>query len=104
MKRVGFGSVSWSDGSTPESQTVRLIAGFPAARSEEVVLGKEVSKKMQFGMETVVYKQLGNLAIHADVYFPLIPSSVKMPIGKPCFPTSLRLEKLTLQSSDDPRR
>jgi hypothetical protein len=43
---------------------------------------KGVESKMQFGMETVVYKQLGNLAIHADVYYPLIPSSAKMSIGK----------------------
>jgi len=82
MKSVGFGSVSWSDGESPESQTVRLIAGFPAARSEEPALVKGVESKMQFGLETVVYKQLGNLAIHADVYYPLTPSSAKMPIGK----------------------
>jgi acyl transferase domain-containing protein/SAM-dependent methyltransferase/acyl carrier protein len=88
MKSVGFGTVSWSDGNTPESQIVRLIAGFPAARPEEAVLGKEVSKKMQFGMETVVYKQLSNLAIHADVYYPLSPSSAKMPIGRPTYSSS----------------
>lgn len=82
MKGVGFGSVSWSDGDSAESKTVRLIAGFPAARPEELALVKEGGKKVQFGMETVVYKQLGDLAIHADVYYPLNPSSEKMPIGK----------------------
>ncbi|KAE9372419.1 BcPKS19, polyketide synthase [Stipitochalara longipes BDJ] len=78
MKSVGLKSVNWSDGESPESQTVRLIAGFPAARSKEAVVK---DKKVQFGMETVVYKQLGNLEIHADVYFPLTPSSEKRPIA-----------------------
>ncbi|PMD39228.1 BcPKS19, polyketide synthase [Hyaloscypha variabilis F] len=78
LKIVGFESVSWSDGESPESQTVRLIAGFPVARPEEVVL-KE--KKVQFGMEAVIYKQLGSLAIHADVYYPLVPSPEKRPIA-----------------------
>jgi acyl transferase domain-containing protein/SAM-dependent methyltransferase/acyl carrier protein len=87
MKSVGFESVSWSDGDSPESQTVRLIAGFPAARPQDVISSNGGGKKAQFGMETVVYKQLGDLAIHADVYYPLTPSSTsaKMPIGKPPF-------------------
>jgi hypothetical protein len=70
MDSIGFESVSWSDGDSPESQTVRLIAGFPAARPEDVTHSNEGSKKGQLGMETVVYKQMGDLAVHADVYYP----------------------------------
>ena len=82
MDSIGFESVSWSDGDSPESQTVCLISGLLAARPEDVTHSSEGSKKGQLGMETVVYKQMGDLAIHTDVYYPLIPSSTKMPIRK----------------------
>jgi hypothetical protein len=70
MDSIGFESVSWSDGDSPESQSVPLISRFPAARPEDVIHSSEGSKKGQLGMETVAYKQMGDLAIHADVYYP----------------------------------
>lgn len=70
MDSIGFESVSWSGGDSPESQTVPLIAGFPAARPDDVIHSNKESRKGQFSMETVVYKQMGDLAIHADVYYP----------------------------------
>jgi hypothetical protein len=35
-------------------------------------------------METVVYKKIGNLEVHADVYYPVeseVLSERKMPVG-----------------------
>lgn len=78
MKAAGFGEVSWSDGATPESKTVRVIAAFPAG-------GTVTAKKtVKAAMETVVYKKIGELELHADVYYPaegeLLPDR-KMPVG-----------------------
>ena len=79
MKAVGFQEVSWSDGATPESKTVRVVAAFPTGGSTR---GSE--KMVKAAMETVVYKKIGDLEIHADVYYPVegqvIPGT-KMPVG-----------------------
>ena len=65
----GFGHVSWTGGSTRESQVVRVITGFvhptedPGFRSIPQVITGEV--------ETVAYKHSdGGLPLRADVYHP----------------------------------
>lgn len=83
MKQAGFGSVSWSDGKCPEAKLVRVIAAFPGNDSEEVKSMPE--KQVKAGMETVVYKSVGDLDILADVYYPLageeLPRRGKVPVG-----------------------
>ncbi|KAH6635854.1 BcPKS19, polyketide synthase [Chaetomium tenue] len=78
MKSAGFGDVSWSDGASPEAKTVRVIAAFPGQ-------GEAVPEKpVKAAMETVVYKRVGNLDIHADIYYPLegeVPSDRKLPVA-----------------------
>ncbi|KAF8857473.1 BcPKS19, polyketide synthase [Acephala macrosclerotiorum] len=84
MKEAGFREVAWTDGSIPEAQTVRIIAGFPSVRPDSKGSSKDnKSTPSQVSMETVVYKQLGNMEIHADVYYPLNSDSTsrKMPIA-----------------------
>lgn len=80
MKKVGFKDVLWTDGDSPEASTVRVIAAFPTAPS---VNGTQPGKKVTVGLETVVYKKIGNTDIHADVYYSNanLPAG-KMPIGK----------------------
>jgi hypothetical protein len=80
MMEAGFGDVVWTDGESREAKTARIIATFPRAR-RKVVREKE---KAQVGMETVVYKTIGEMEIHADVYHPvtLETSAKKLPIGK----------------------
>jgi malonyl CoA-acyl carrier protein transacylase/acyl carrier protein/SAM-dependent methyltransferase len=78
MKAVGFKEVSWSDGATPESKTVRVIAAFPTSGT---VSEKKIVKA---ALETVVYKKIGDLEIHADVYYPVqgeVVADRKMPVG-----------------------
>lgn len=78
MRAAGFNEVQWSDGACPESKTVRLIGAFPSK--------KNVAKKtagIKAALETVVYKRIGDLEIHADVYYPAagdLPKG-KMPVG-----------------------
>lgn len=99
MKGAGFEAVEWSDGESPESKTVRVIAAFPTANTTDnntngdlVVngtasklvndtngfLGASPAKKpenVKAVLETVVYKKIGDLDIHADVYWPVSASS-----------------------------
>jgi hypothetical protein len=75
MMGAGFEEVAWSDGATPESKTVRLIAAFPKKAPE---------KPVKAGFETVVYKTVGDLDIQADIYYPLegeVLPVEKMPVG-----------------------
>ena len=78
MKAKGFGEVSWSDGTTPESKIVRVIAAFPDG-------GTAIAKKtVKAAMETLKYKDIGDLEMQADVSYPaegrMLPDK-KMPVG-----------------------
>ena len=78
MKAAGFKEVLWTDGKSPESKTVRVIAAFKSAPAD----AKRTSPKAT--LETIIYKTLGNTKIHADVYYPIdsdLPKT-KMPVGK----------------------
>lgn len=100
MKKAGFQEVSWSDGATPESKTVRVIAAFPSGSKTMTVAAPE--KPIKAAMETVVYKKVGDLEIEADVYYPLegepLPVS-KMPVGE--YPTLMFCSCLTCLSFPD---
>ena len=78
LKAAGFGAVSWSDGDTPESKTVRVIAAFPNGYSAPA------ERPVKAAMETLTYKKVGDLEIQADVYYPLEGEAVadsKMPVA-----------------------
>lgn len=78
MKAAGFEEVSWSDGATPESKTVRVVAAFPAGGTAAP------EKTVKAALETVVYKKIGDLEIHADIYYPIegqVLPDRKMPVG-----------------------
>ncbi|KAL4993159.1 hypothetical protein BDV10DRAFT_199901 [Aspergillus recurvatus] len=77
MKAAGFHEVSWSDGESPESKTVRVVAAFPTAGGGPTT----PEKRVKAAMETVVYKSVGDLDIHADVYYPLEPADRKLPVA-----------------------
>lgn len=77
MRAAGFKEVLRSDGACPESKTIRAIGAFPSKQAVK----KTTSIKA--ALETVVYKRIGDLDIHADVYYPAdgeLPR-VKMPVG-----------------------
>ena len=85
MKDAGFKEVLWTDGSTPESKTVRVIGAFPTAPPASVSATKDSKKATKAMLESVIYKKLGDKEIYADVYYPVdaeLPTT-KMPIGKP---------------------
>jgi ubiquinone/menaquinone biosynthesis C-methylase UbiE len=83
MKDSGFKEVLWSDGATPESETVRVIAAFPRGDPTRRGAALQPRKPANPVVETVVYKRIGNLDIHADIYYPGEghSSNKKLPIG-----------------------
>ncbi|KAI0191545.1 BcPKS19, polyketide synthase [Xylaria flabelliformis] len=70
MKKAGFGEVLWSDGATPESKTVRVIGAFPGRNLARVNSVVPFKKPVKAVLETVVYKKIGDMEIHADIYYP----------------------------------
>jgi acyl transferase domain-containing protein/SAM-dependent methyltransferase/acyl carrier protein len=83
LLQSGFNHVLWSDGSTPESKTVRVIGAFPVDNRAKTETVPPVKKPVEVLLQTVVYKKIGQQEIHADIYFPIkAPSSnKKIPVG-----------------------
>ncbi|KAI0862679.1 BcPKS19, polyketide synthase [Xylaria cubensis] len=83
MKKAGFGEVLWSDGATPESKTVRVIGAFPRRNSARVDSVVPFKKPVKAVLETVVYKKIGDVEIHADIYYPeeVPDANKKLPIA-----------------------
>lgn len=84
MLAAGYNHASWTDGNTPESQTLRLICGFnsvPASAQEN-----HLSKRAGVPIETFVWKQIDGLELCADIYYPPPKTgntpAIKRPIGK----------------------
>ena len=85
MRQAGFKHISWTDGTSEEAQTLRIITGFPAEpENASFKPQSSIVKRDEVSMETVVFKQVGKTSLHADIYYP--PTSEisysKRPIGK----------------------
>ncbi|KAK4221363.1 hypothetical protein QBC38DRAFT_522639 [Podospora fimiseda] len=82
MLAAGFTEVLWSDGQSQESKTVRVIAAFSSGKATPIQPKKTPVTTIKATLETVVYKKLGDLEIHADIYYPLSPlETKKLPIA-----------------------
>ncbi|EFX05534.1 polyketide synthase [Grosmannia clavigera kw1407] len=72
-----------SDGTCPEAATVRVIAAFPGTDGDELAVVPE--RQVKAAIETVVYKTIGDMDIHADIYYPLEGEQVlwgrKLPVA-----------------------
>ena len=92
MRTAGFKHVTWTDGSSEEARTLRIITGFVAepsvgiASPMEIVPSMEVAKPKRLArkplIQTISYMQVGKTTLHADIYVPsnIIPGR-KRPIG-----------------------
>jgi len=70
MRASGFGHVSWTGGSTRESETVRIITGFkqPVAEPSRY---QSVPQDRRSGVETVVFGHTDKrLPLRADIHYP----------------------------------
>ena len=86
LRAAGFKHVSWTDGVTREAQTLRFICAFneEAQKDSFKPVPRSLTRRAGIQMETVVWKRVGDLDLHADIYYP--PSGdtglKKRPIGK----------------------
>ncbi|KAI9661722.1 MAG: Type I Iterative PKS [Bathelium mastoideum] len=64
---AGYQKVSWTDGSSPESRTLRLICGF---NSTTASAQGRLLKQAGIPIETVVWKNVDGLELCADIYYP----------------------------------
>ncbi|KAI1499966.1 hypothetical protein F5X99DRAFT_430171 [Biscogniauxia marginata] len=70
MRDTGFNHVSWTGGSTPESEVVRVITGFKQP-VEDPSLYRSIPQERTGGLETVVFKHTDKkLPLRADIYYP----------------------------------
>ncbi|CAN9179705.1 unnamed protein product [Alternaria sp. RS040] len=70
MRASGFSHVSWTGGSTRESETVRIITGFkqPVADPSHY---QSIPQDRRSGIETVVFGHTDNkLPLRADIHYP----------------------------------
>lgn len=79
MKSAGFKHVTWTDGRSEEARTLRIITGFADEAECDDLKPKKAPLKLEY--ETVVYKQIGNNSLLADIYYPQDISAAKRPIG-----------------------
>jgi acyl transferase domain-containing protein/SAM-dependent methyltransferase len=87
FREAGFKHLSYSEGSSPESNTQRLLV---ASRREvrpipvRPVLMSSTSKSDHI-VETLVYKEVDGTRIPADVYLPKMACGQAMPVGTSAF-------------------
>lgn len=82
MRTAGFKHVTWTDGSSAEARTLRIIAGFPAEPESESLKPAPLKQRLGRPMETVLYRQVGQSCLYADIYYPFDIIKAKRPIGK----------------------
>lgn len=81
MRAAGFEHVTWTNGSSEEARTLRIIAGFPTKPATESLTPRKMSRKPE--IESVMYRLAGKTALYADVYIPSnITPGEKRPIGR----------------------
>ena len=77
FEQAGFSNISWSRGPSPESNTQRLLV----ASNSQKVTKSPCGKEKQPTVQTVVYKEVDDTQIEADIYLPAYASSKAMPVG-----------------------
>ena len=77
FEQAGFSNISYSRGPSPESNTQRLLV---ASNSQKVTKPPRAEETRPV-MQTVVYKEVDDTQIEADIYLPASASSKAMPVG-----------------------
>ncbi|OTA83717.1 hypothetical protein M434DRAFT_400622 [Hypoxylon sp. CO27-5] len=72
LEASGFQWVDWSDGASDEAKILRIIVASPAPQDSAPPINtpnQELALPLQTE-ETVVFKQIGSLPLHADLFYP----------------------------------
>lgn len=70
LKAAGFKHVSWTDGTSLESRSIRIITGFNSPPEDFALNPKHIGRKADVHMETLVYHQVDDTLLCADIYYP----------------------------------
>ena len=86
LNDAGFKHVTWTEGPTEESNTLRIVTGFPAPPAPGVHIPQKpesASSTKLVRKENVEFDKVGNLSLTADIYFPLTQDAptTKRPVG-----------------------
>ncbi|KAL4963709.1 uncharacterized protein BDV14DRAFT_201678 [Aspergillus stella-maris] len=81
MRKAGFQRVSWTDGDSMEARTLRIIAGFKEVPLDNSLTPKQPSHDNESAMETVLYKQVNQTPLFADIYYPPTISDTPRPVA-----------------------
>jgi len=88
LYRSGFYWVNWSNGSSQESQILRVIVASPSAQTSRptpsIVGFSEDPESSLVTQETVAFKHAGSLTLNADIYYPSTAQtgSTPRPVGE----------------------
>ena len=77
FEQAGFSQISFSHGAKPEINTQRLLV----ASNSQKVTKYPCREEKQPTVQTVVYKEIDDTQIEADIYLPAYASSKAMPVG-----------------------
>ena len=77
FEQAGFSRISYSQGPSPESNTQRLLV----ASNNQKVTAPSRDEEKKPGVQTVVYKQVDDTPIEADIYLPTHAPAKAMPVG-----------------------
>lgn len=86
LRAAGFENVAWTDGSSVEAQTMRVICGFKGAAEKTQPFNPHslgMTKRSGIPVETFIWKRECELEFKADVYFPKTADKLyrRRPIG-----------------------
>jgi acyl carrier protein len=83
LRDADFNHVTWTNGLTPESQTLRIITAFPTAPMPGIHVPNKSPETDLPRTETLGFHQVGSLQLTADIYFPITQDAPtkKRPVG-----------------------
>ena len=81
FEEAGYQSADYSRGSKPESRSQRLLVGSNKKVKAPGVKRLQGTRKSDFTLHTVVYKEEHGVKIEADIYVPTEAVEEAMPIG-----------------------
>lgn len=90
FREAGFPSFGYSSGTIDGANTVQLLVGcnmhwqsaFPRAVGADRLDANLNTRRGDYHLQTMVYKDIDGIQINADIYLPKKPASSPMPIGK----------------------
>jgi acyl transferase domain-containing protein/acetyl esterase/lipase/acyl carrier protein len=78
---AGFASMGYSTGDTLEAKTAQLLVASNIHWEMQTIPASVPEKEGSYRLQTMVYKEVYGVQIHADVYFPKQTSSSPLPIA-----------------------